>query len=121
MVDDASDQPVADLVDATAGGDPRVSLLELPDNRGPAGARNAALDCAQGEMVAFLDDDDLWEPDKVAQQVAHLEADPSVGVVTCDHWITPEHRPHRALRFRGRRTTRPPSCSGSTSSAASRA
>jgi glycosyltransferase involved in cell wall biosynthesis len=59
LVDNGSDEPI----DLPA--DPRVRLLRLPVNGGPAAARNAGLDEADGQVVAFLDDDDLFTPDRL--------------------------------------------------------
>jgi glycosyltransferase involved in cell wall biosynthesis len=53
-------------------------------NRGPAAARNTAIRQANGELIAFLDSDDVWNPDKVAEQVAHLLARPQCALVHCD-------------------------------------
>ncbi|MBQ7584915.1 MAG: glycosyltransferase family 2 protein [Desulfovibrionaceae bacterium] len=50
-------------------------------------ARNLALKEARGELMAFLDCDDFWEKEKLALQVALFEADPLVGLVTCDTWL----------------------------------
>ena len=58
----------------------RITYLEQ-DNQGQSRARNAGLSRARGEYVAFLDDDDLWPPNKLASQVAFLDANPSVGMV----------------------------------------
>lgn len=44
-------------------------------------ARNKALEQVQGEYIAFLDSDDLWEPNKLAQQAAVLDSTPDCGMV----------------------------------------
>lgn len=90
VVDDASDQPVDAVVEQAAAGDQRVRLLRLPVNGGAAAARNHGLDAARGDLVAFLDDDDRWLPDKLARQVDHLRRHPEVGFVSCDFFMTPE-------------------------------
>lgn len=54
------------------------------DRRGAAVARNAGIAQARGRYVAFLDADDLWEPDKLALQVSLAEAHPGVGLVFSD-------------------------------------
>lgn len=59
--------------------DPRIRLVSQK-NRGLAGARNTGIRAANGEYVAFLDADDLWRPEKLQEHVAHLDANPSVGV-----------------------------------------
>ncbi len=58
----------------------RILLLEQ-QNAGPAVARNRGLDRARGELIAFLDSDDLWLPGKIAAQVRHLQAHPEIGLV----------------------------------------
>lgn len=52
---------------------PNIRYHCLPGNRGPAAARNKALDLARGKYIAFLDSDDLWHPDKLKKQIAFME------------------------------------------------
>lgn len=59
--------------------DPRLKIIHQ-QNRGLAGARNTGIRHAQGDYLAFLDSDDLWLPEKLAQHVQHLESAPQVGV-----------------------------------------
>jgi GT2 family glycosyltransferase len=58
--------------DALAEADTRVRVVRLPENVGPAGARNAGFAEARGAWIAVADADDLCEPNRVARQVAFL-------------------------------------------------
>lgn len=62
--------------------EPRITVIDQP-NLGVSAARNAGLARAGGELVAWLDHDDRWLPEKAARQVA-LFADPRVGLVHTD-------------------------------------
>jgi hypothetical protein len=50
-------------------------------NAGVAEARNAGIRTSEGELIAFLDQDDWWLPEKVEKQVARFRADPDLGLV----------------------------------------
>lgn len=65
--------------------DRRVKFISQA-NLGLAGARNTGIQVSQGEYLAFLDADDLWEPTKLAKQVRVLDSHPEVGLVYT--WVT---------------------------------
>ena len=50
-------------------------------NQGPAAARNRGVALATGDLIAFLDHDDCWLPDKLQQQVRYLQQNPAAGYV----------------------------------------
>jgi len=54
------------------------------ENKGTAAARNAGIQRARGEFVAFLDNDDYWVPEKLDLQVRALQAHPDCGLVFSD-------------------------------------
>jgi glycosyltransferase involved in cell wall biosynthesis len=72
VVDEASSDATPDRLEQL--GDERVSLIRHEEPKGPAMARNAAIERARGEWIAFLDDDDLWAPGKLRAQLVRAEA-----------------------------------------------
>lgn len=70
VVDDASPEPV------TLAADPRLRVVRRSTNGGPAAARNVGLEAARGEVVCFLDDDDLWTTDRLSLAAMGLERAP---------------------------------------------
>lgn len=50
-------------------------------NLGPSAARNLGFRSARGRYIAILDSDDIWEPEKLGEQVAILDANPVVGLL----------------------------------------
>jgi glycosyltransferase involved in cell wall biosynthesis len=64
--------------------DPRLRVIFLDERRGGSDARNSGVRAACGEWIAFLDDDDEWLPDKIAQQMRAAHAMPDwFPVVSC--------------------------------------
>lgn len=60
LVDDWSADDSVRIIERAAAADPRIRLLRMPENGGPAKARNRAIEEARGRYLAFLDADDLW-------------------------------------------------------------
>jgi len=82
VVDDGSTDNTSELV----GQFPAVKLIRLEENRGVSFARNRGMVEAQGDCIAFLDSDDLWEKDKLASQVKWIERG-FHAVYTDEIWI----------------------------------
>src|SRR5205085_1569490 len=53
-------------------------------NTGVAGSRNRGIRAAKGELLAFLDGDDRWHPEKIRRQVEAFEQFPHTGLIACD-------------------------------------
>jgi glycosyltransferase involved in cell wall biosynthesis len=78
VVNDGSSDATAEVLQAYGE---RIRYVEQP-NQGVAAARNRGLALAQGEWIAFLDQDDYCSPDKLTHQIACLEkATPQVGMI----------------------------------------
>ena len=72
VVDDGSRDGTAEF--GRESRDPRVRTVRHETSRGVARARNAGIASAAGAWLAFLDDDDLWAPDKLARQLSAARA-----------------------------------------------
>jgi glycosyltransferase involved in cell wall biosynthesis len=80
LVDDGStDETYAKIADF------RSRLVYVKQrNRGVAAARNVGVERARGELIALLDGDDLWEPEKIALQVAASRSHPEAGLIVAN-------------------------------------
>jgi glycosyltransferase involved in cell wall biosynthesis len=98
VVDDGSTDGTRDLVENY----PEPVRYVWQANAGPSSARNTDLQVAQGELVSFLDADDLWHPEKLTRQLALLQRRPELGacVTLIQNFWTDELRDERES-FRG--------------------
>jgi len=79
IVDDGSTDDTGAIADGFAARHANIRVVHQV-NRGLPGARNRGIDEAKGDYVAPLDADDLWHPEKLARQVAAIEAMPGAGL-----------------------------------------
>lgn len=79
VVDDCSRDDTPAIVEGID--DPRISLVRVPRNGGPAVARTLGMVHAHGRFVAGLDQDDLCAPDRFARQLTYLDAHRDVALV----------------------------------------
>ena len=71
IVDDCSTDNTDDVVNQYLA-DERIHYIKNDTNSGAAVSRNRALRGAKGKWIAFLDSDDLWEPDKLQKQISFM-------------------------------------------------
>lgn len=98
VVDDASTDHTPQALRSIQ--DPRLIYLRHEQSKHASATRNTGIAAAKGEYIAFLDDDDEWLPEKLAKQVALLQALPAtVGMVYCwmdyysDQGLISHHHP----------------------------
>jgi glycosyltransferase involved in cell wall biosynthesis len=82
VVDDGSVDHTASWLRARR---PAFCVIEVAQPSGAAAARNLGVQQARGEILAFLDDDDVWHPSYLEVQVAQFEAHPEADLCTTGH------------------------------------
>jgi glycosyltransferase involved in cell wall biosynthesis len=83
--DDGASDEAAALIQRLE--DKRISYRRNQITLGSAGNHAAALRAARGKYVAILNHDDLWEPEFLSKLTGPLEADDSLAVAFCDHYV----------------------------------
>ena len=100
VVDDGSTDGTAAVAESFAPG----VVLVRQENAGAGPARNRGVERATGDFFAFLDADDLWEPEKLELQLAAFDANPGLEVVFgyVREFVSPDLDPAAAARLRPR-------------------
>ena len=74
-------------------------ILERIEHGGPAAARNRGVELARAPLIAFLDSDDLWAPDKLHRQLAFMREHPDCAISqTAEIWFRNGRRVNPGLR-----------------------
>lgn len=81
IVNDGSTDKTADILARYADMDNRIIRIDTPKNRGQAYCRNRAVERARGRYIASMDADDYCFPDRIARQVAFMDAHPNIDVL----------------------------------------
>lgn len=92
---DGTDDAIEQIVDSTEA---PVRVIQT-ENRGAAAARNIGVEAAQAPLIAFLDSDDLWHPEKLSHQLWYLRDHPEFEIAQCNEiWIRDGRRVNPAMR-----------------------
>lgn len=83
-IDDCSTDGSLALLRNYATKDSRIEVLSLTENQGQAHARNVGLTIAKGDYITFLDCDDWYAPDTLAQAIDVFERYPNTDTVLLD-------------------------------------
>lgn len=70
VVDDGSSDDLATAL--RDFNDPRIALIRHQQNRGASAARNTGINASTGDLIAMLDSDDEWHPEKLSRQLAFM-------------------------------------------------
>jgi glycosyltransferase involved in cell wall biosynthesis len=95
VVDDGSTDETAEVVKPYLS-DPRVRY-QRTDHVGQSAAKNTGIRMARARLIAFLDADDLWLPEKLEKQLTLLSAEPTLGVIYSRRLLIDEQG--RALEY----------------------
>lgn len=95
IVDDASTDDTASVVESFTARDERFKYIRLETNVGVAAARNRGLAIARGEYLQLLDADDVLAPNKLAVHAGLLGSTPEIAVVYSDYYRFTDD-PHRS-------------------------
>ena len=92
VVDDGSTHAARDatrqVVEEFAGARPHSIRYLFQPHQGVSAARNRGVTASQGGLLAFLDSDDVWQPEKLARQVAFFDAQPTAHICQTEEiWI----------------------------------
>ena len=78
IVDDCSSDQSVSIVEKFLVNDKRIRIMKNDINLGPGGSRNKAINAASGDIIAFLDSDDIWHPEKLSKHLEFMEKNSSV-------------------------------------------
>ena len=86
IVDDGSSDRTYEVARRHADADRRIRLVRQ-ENGGLSAARNTAMRNSTAPLIAMLDSDDLWLPSYLEKQLATMQADPGIDIVTGNAWV----------------------------------
>jgi glycosyltransferase involved in cell wall biosynthesis len=99
VVDDGSTDGTPEAVEEALENVTAAVRFIRTERRGVAAARNLGVEAAAAPWIAFLDSDDLWKPEKLSRQLAHLREHQEYRISQCNElWIRNARRVNPGLR-----------------------
>lgn len=72
LVDDCSKDKSSDMIKKFQANDDRIRYIKLEKNSGASVSRNTGIKNAKGRFIAFVDSDDIWQPEKLKIQIEYM-------------------------------------------------
>ncbi len=95
VIDDCSKDATVSIIEDLAKADERIVFLKNEKNSGVSKTRNYGISMAKGELIAFLDSDDMWREDKLEKQLEiFAQDDQAVISYTASAFIDSEGNPY---------------------------
>ena len=89
IIDDSSTDQTSQLADMFAASDDRIKVIHNERNVGVGSSRNRGVKETFSEWIAFLDSDDLWDPEKLEKQIRFSQRNPEAALIyTASSFIT---------------------------------
>lgn len=84
VVDDGSTDETPQVVEAMQEAGAPITYVRRPHTNRRGEVRNAGVTLIRGDLVTFLDSDDLWRPERLERQVESLRREPAAGFAFCN-------------------------------------
>lgn len=99
LIDDGSNDDSLEVVEKVMHEFPSKKIrLHSIKNSGVSYARNLGIQMAEGDLIALLDSDDVWDKTKLSQQYLYLDSHPDVIAVLCDFYISQSDNDRHKMR-----------------------
>lgn len=97
VLDDGSKDNTLQIINEFTVKDSRIKSLPNEANKGVSATRNRGIELAQGNWIAFLDSDDMWEPSKLEKQMKIAKEKSSEFLFTGASYINEEGDPYKGI------------------------
>lgn len=97
VLDDGSKDKTLQIIEEFSQKDSRIKSLPNGKNLGVSATRNRGIELASGDWIAFLDSDDMWEPEKLEKQFEIVEKKSAEFLFTGSSYINEEGEPYKGI------------------------